>query len=126
MKKYKLKEKVKMYVNTPNNDAILSMPDWRSRHITREALKEVPQRIELNIVTLSFMEDEPRHMYLKRSTGQWTEQERKDIETFLNDFGSMDKLYEIIEKYSIFATNLYNEHPSDTSFQQWFRGHEKN
>lgn len=114
MKLYKLKEEVKKYYVAADPDARNSMDYWEKQHLLPEALEEVPQRIELNIVTLSFMEDEPRHMYLKRSTGQWTEQERKDIETFLNDFGSMDVLHKLIYDYSQFKGH-------SMSFKSWLK-----
>ena len=88
MKLYKLKEAAKKYFNFENfdiNDTYI-LRDWSLVGISLEALEEVQTRIEVRIQI-----DKPRILN-KVTEGMfvWTEQERKDIETFLN--GDYDKI----------------------------------
>ena len=87
MKQYRLKESVEKYF-TLHNENIESLEWWEKQNVTIEALEEVESKIELEI------EDQVRQRTLIKKDGSgWTEQERSDIECFLNlgGFKALDK-----------------------------------
>ena len=108
MKKYKLKEEVKKYLN--NNiwgstnaldEAEFSLSDWAKDGLTIEALEEVEERIE---VCIDKTEGFQQALYFESGENP-TEQQREDIEKFLNVFGSWGFFKELYDKYDFDVAN---------------------
>jgi len=86
-KKYKIKEECKKYFDVPFLNAEYTQERFHQLGLTLEALEEVEEKIEVYFSSLNGMKS-----ILKASGKKWTEQERADIEKFLNVFGSWDEL----------------------------------
>ena len=89
MKQYRLKESVEKYF-TLHNKNIASLEWWERENVTIEALEEVNPRIEIIIKGGG---DIISRLEKKKHIDDWTEQERQDIEWFLNlgGFKALDK-----------------------------------
>ena len=116
MKLYKLKEEARKYLQEEHWkrhwNVEQSLDRWlNTTCMNEEALEEVQTRIEVRIHV-----DKPRILN-KVTEGMfvWTEQERKDIETFLNEFGSMKVLFEL-------AFDYYTDSKDDLKgFEEWLK-----
>ena len=99
MKKYRLKEEVKKYLHVKEygnlDNTIMTLRKWNQDGLTIEALEEVEERIKVGIEKRQEGLDSKYYPYFleKNVRGHWTEQERQDIEKFLNVFGTWDAMY---------------------------------
>ena len=103
MKKYRLKEEVKKYFRMQkiHRDSVNDLDFWTALCVDIEALEEVEERV---IVTLNKRQEglDPNYypFFLEKNhRGHWTEQEREDIEKFLNCFGSLENMYRRVTHY---------------------------
>jgi hypothetical protein len=94
MKKYKLKEEVKKYVAIRFQSYEATEKEWGTNGFTIGALEEVEDRIEV------YLHDDIEYNWAISLHGRsFTEQEREDIEKFLNVFGSWEKMSEITQEW---------------------------
>jgi hypothetical protein len=94
MKKYRLKEEVKKYFSSSMYGLLeRGKAYWIADGISIEALEEVEERVEL---ILNERTPHLNNVIYKASGLNFTEQEREDIEKFLNVFGSFDNVYKYI------------------------------
>jgi len=101
MKQYKLKEEVKKYFDENTSDKVYPLEYqcdneicWEQLGVSLEALEEVEEKIELVII----YHNELRLQ--KTNHCKWTEQELKDLEWFLNEFGSKNNLIKNIHTFA--------------------------
>ena len=123
MKKYRLKEEAKKYFDFTElgNNQTLTEYQWSDEHnVSLQALEEVEERVKVKIykdkdtlVNCLFKKD-AKYNPVVRAT-DWTEQERADIEEFLNVFGSMKNLYHVVTVDS----------SSNKSFSTWLKENKK-
>lgn len=110
MKKYKLKEECKKYFKTEYKSYSLddekSLALWGSLGLTIEALEEVEERIDTNVIIKDSISLEKQIVGHICAYEGWTEQEREDIEKFLNVFGSWEKMIDIINNDWLLESGL--------------------
>ena len=110
MKKYRLKEGAKERLKGLISNEVLNMEAcssyWENETMIQNiALEEVEERIEVIRID--------NNKRLQRSGNRWTEQEREDIEKFLNVFGSWEKM--------MFGVTFYMNVDCERDFINWLK-----
>ena len=115
-KQYRLKESVEKYF-TLHNKNVENLEWWEKQNVTIEALEEVESKIDVFILgSYVAFEQQKNQTALCKKSG-WTEQERSDIEEFLNVFGSMGKLKKMIYGYTDYIADRFRN--KELAFQTW-------
>jgi hypothetical protein len=91
MKKYRLKEEVKKYIDSNYNDETMTLTEWFNYcKVNEEALEEVPQRVELRIG----LSDKGALFKSSEPFDKWTNQEKDLCEKALNgELLDIDSIY---------------------------------
>ena len=101
MKKYRLKEEVKKYCVASHRNKVITHDEWSQKGFNKEALEEVDERIEVKYDSNYKYITKYSHVSFKK----WTEQEREDIEKFLNVFDSWERMNKATHEWFMFQHN---------------------
>lgn len=121
MKKYKLNEEslaLMSKVLSPSGIDKMSKhtrtkTEWIEIGYPVESLEEVPQRIEVQMES-----DQSKNDVLVSSKGEWTEQERKDIEHLVNkELGHIEWIYILVNEYA----EYYYKEEMPIVFEYWLK-----
>ena len=100
-KKYKLKEEVKKYLCESLHNEIRYEGYWMNERVSKEALEEVPQRVELEIMGGRYY---AQSLQKKDFSIPFTEQEKELCEKALNgELHTLDQVLSAIENWSVFG-----------------------
>lgn len=116
MKKYRLKEEVKKYFH---NIGLMpkTLAQWKDLSVSIEALEEVESKIHVNFASIRG----DNYWISKSNNFSWTEQEREDIEHFLNVFGSWEKMIDLVHNYSDWYESADIKMNINLSFKSWLK-----
>ena len=116
MKHYKLKEEVKKYLNADYEyyESVLGNQEWYHLEWTHEALEEVKEGIEVEFQNIANM-----HGAVFIRGRDISEQERADIEWFLNTFGSKKLVFDVVASYEYRCSMNRLQDKKIASFKEW-------
>ena len=123
-KLYKLKEEVKKYFNNSLADKILSynynnneQECWHYLNVSKEALEEVEEKIRIVRIREPY-----QYSGIGISGRDITNSEGKDIETFLNEYKTIENLHDLIKRYVWYIEKKTDRNEAVIfTFKQWLK-----